>query len=174
MNGTVCRPPPPSRSAPDLRAVVLVANPIDEPLQAPPIDLSSGRRGGCRQLPGVPLYGRLAFPKKIPGQRSLETDPSIPVAAVDGDRRPAPCYARNIWLSLADRFSVCRTQKNLASSKIHVPFHGQKAARSTRPLRLWVHREGQAVTSSTLSALAMAEATRCVPSASKRSSALCA
>lgn len=60
------------------------------------------------------LYTGDYFPKKVPGSRSLETDPSIPQVDETGDQllKHARVY------TLADKFGI-GTLKNLASSKIH-------------------------------------------------------
>ncbi len=60
------------------------------------------------------LYTGDYFPKKVPGQRSLETDPSIP--AVDEEGVHLLKHAR--VYTLADRFQMPHL-KNLASTKIH-------------------------------------------------------
>ncbi|KAK5659643.1 hypothetical protein OQA88_850 [Cercophora sp. LCS_1] len=60
------------------------------------------------------LYTGDYFPKKIPGQRQLEKDPSIPDVDMTGDQllKHAKVY------TLADKFGLAHL-KNLASSKIH-------------------------------------------------------
>ncbi|KAH8898354.1 hypothetical protein GQ53DRAFT_759603 [Thozetella sp. PMI_491] len=60
------------------------------------------------------LYTGDYFPKKIPGQRTLETDPSIPEVDESGEQllKHARVY------TLAERFQLPHL-KNLASSKIH-------------------------------------------------------
>jgi len=60
------------------------------------------------------LYTGDYFPKKVPGQRSLEKDPSIPDVDMTGDQllKHAKVY------TLAERFGLPHL-KNLASSKIH-------------------------------------------------------
>ncbi|KEZ45433.1 hypothetical protein SAPIO_CDS1733 [Scedosporium apiospermum] len=60
------------------------------------------------------LYTGDYFPKKIPGQRTLEEDPSLP--AVDDDGSQLLRHAR--VYTLADKFDV-PTLKQLATSKIH-------------------------------------------------------
>lgn len=60
------------------------------------------------------LYTGDYFPRKVPGQRALEKDPSIPEVDMTGDQllKHARVY------TLADKFGLTRL-KNLASSKIH-------------------------------------------------------
>lgn len=60
------------------------------------------------------LYTGEYFPKKLPGQRTLETDPSIPAVDETGDQllKHARVY------TLADKFQV-PALRTLASSKIH-------------------------------------------------------
>ncbi|KAK0639551.1 hypothetical protein B0T16DRAFT_361148 [Cercophora newfieldiana] len=60
------------------------------------------------------LYTGDYFPKKVPGQRSLEKDPSIPDVDMTGDQllKHAKVY------TLAEKFGLPHL-KNLASSKIH-------------------------------------------------------
>jgi hypothetical protein len=60
------------------------------------------------------LYTGDYFPKKLPGQRSLEKDPSIPDVDMTGDQllKHAKVY------TLAEKFGLPHL-KNLASSKIH-------------------------------------------------------
>ena len=60
------------------------------------------------------LYTGDYFPKKVPGQRTLEKDPSIPDVDMTGDQllKHAKVY------TLADKFGLAHL-KNLASSKIH-------------------------------------------------------
>ncbi|KAL2257602.1 hypothetical protein VTK26DRAFT_9415 [Humicola hyalothermophila] len=60
------------------------------------------------------LYTGEYFPKKVPGQRTLEKHPSIPEVDMTGDQllKHAKVY------TLADKFGLT-TLKNLASSKIH-------------------------------------------------------
>ncbi|KAL7626456.1 hypothetical protein AAE478_003228 [Parahypoxylon ruwenzoriense] len=60
------------------------------------------------------LYTGDYFPKKLPGQRLLETDPSIP--AVDETGEQLLKHAR--VYTLAEKFGMDRL-RNLASSKIH-------------------------------------------------------
>ncbi|KAL2134653.1 hypothetical protein VTI74DRAFT_11231 [Chaetomium olivicolor] len=60
------------------------------------------------------LYTGDYFPKKIPGQRTLEKDPSIPDVDMTGEQllKHAKVY------TLAEKFGFTHL-KNLASSKIH-------------------------------------------------------
>lgn len=60
------------------------------------------------------LYTGDYFPKKVPGQRTLETDPSIPKVDETGDQllKHARVY------TLAEKFQVPNL-RTLASSKIH-------------------------------------------------------
>ncbi|KAK4041093.1 hypothetical protein C8A01DRAFT_45641 [Parachaetomium inaequale] len=60
------------------------------------------------------LYTGDYFPKKVPGQRTLEKDPSIPDVDMTGDQllKHAKVY------TLAEKFGLTLL-KNLASSKIH-------------------------------------------------------
>jgi hypothetical protein len=60
------------------------------------------------------LYTGDYFPRKVPGQRSLEKDPSIPDVDMTGDQllKHAKVY------TLAEKFGLPHL-KNLASSKIH-------------------------------------------------------
>ncbi|KAK3357974.1 hypothetical protein B0T25DRAFT_540671 [Lasiosphaeria hispida] len=60
------------------------------------------------------LYTGDYFPKKLPGQRQLEKDPSIPEIDLTGDQllKHAKVY------TLAEKFGLTQL-KNLASSKIH-------------------------------------------------------
>ncbi|KAH8909342.1 hypothetical protein BR93DRAFT_389816 [Coniochaeta sp. PMI_546] len=60
------------------------------------------------------LYTGEYFPRKVPGQRALESDPSLPKVDDTGDQllKHARVY------TLADRFGLGKL-KNLASSKIH-------------------------------------------------------
>jgi len=60
------------------------------------------------------LYTGDYFPKKLPGQRTLEKDPSIPDVDMTGDQllKHAKVY------TLAEKFGLVHL-KNLASSKIH-------------------------------------------------------
>lgn len=60
------------------------------------------------------LYTGEYFPKKLPGQRALESDPSIPSVDESGDQllKHARVY------TLAEKFGVSKL-KSLASSKIH-------------------------------------------------------
>ena len=60
------------------------------------------------------LYTGDYFPKKVPGQRTLEKDPSVPDVDMTGDQllKHAKVY------TLADKFGLTHL-KNLASSKIH-------------------------------------------------------
>ncbi|GAB1319944.1 hypothetical protein MFIFM68171_10154 [Madurella fahalii] len=60
------------------------------------------------------LYTGDYFPKKVPGQRALEKDPSIPEVDMTGDQllKHAKVY------TLAEKFGLTHL-KNLASSKIH-------------------------------------------------------
>ncbi|KAK4135269.1 hypothetical protein BT67DRAFT_440946 [Trichocladium antarcticum] len=60
------------------------------------------------------LYTGDYFPKKVPGQRTLEKDPSIPDVDMTGEQllKHAKVY------TLADKFGLTNL-KNLASSKIH-------------------------------------------------------
>lgn len=60
------------------------------------------------------LYTGDYFPKKVPGQRQLEKDPSIPDVDMTGDQllKHAKVY------TLAEKFGLVHL-KNLASSKIH-------------------------------------------------------
>ncbi|KAK0622572.1 hypothetical protein B0T14DRAFT_425762 [Immersiella caudata] len=60
------------------------------------------------------LYTGDYFPKKVPGQRTLEKDPSIPEVDASGDQllKHAKVY------TLAEKFGLLHL-KNLASSKIH-------------------------------------------------------
>lgn len=60
------------------------------------------------------LYTGDYFPKKVPGQRTLETDPSIPKVDESGDQllKHARVY------TLAEKFQVPNL-RTLASSKIH-------------------------------------------------------
>lgn len=60
------------------------------------------------------LYTGDYFPKKVPGQRTLEKDPSIPDVDMTGDQllKHAKVY------TLAEKFGLVLL-KNLASSKIH-------------------------------------------------------
>ena len=60
------------------------------------------------------LYTGDYFPKKVPGSRQLETDPSVPQVDETGDQllKHARVY------TLAEKFGVDKL-KNLASSKIH-------------------------------------------------------
>ncbi len=60
------------------------------------------------------LYTGDYFPKKVPGQRTLEKDPSIPDVDLTGDQllKHAKVY------TLAEKFGLVHL-KNLASSKIH-------------------------------------------------------
>ncbi|KAK0630963.1 hypothetical protein B0T17DRAFT_487465 [Bombardia bombarda] len=60
------------------------------------------------------LYTGDYFPRKVPGQRSLEKDPSLPDVDMSGDQllKHAKVY------TLADKFGLTLL-KNLASSKIH-------------------------------------------------------
>ncbi|KAJ9137098.1 BTB/POZ domain-containing protein [Pleurostoma richardsiae] len=60
------------------------------------------------------LYTGDYFPRKVPGQRTLETDPSIPTVDESGEQllKHARVY------TLAEKFQIPQL-KNLASSKIH-------------------------------------------------------
>jgi hypothetical protein len=60
------------------------------------------------------LYTGDYFPKKVPGQRTLEKDPSIPDVDMTGEQllKHARVY------TLAEKFGLVHL-KNLASSKIH-------------------------------------------------------
>jgi hypothetical protein len=60
------------------------------------------------------LYTNDYFPRKVPGQRTLEKDPSIPEVDMTGEQllKHAKIY------TLAEKFGVANL-KNLASSKIH-------------------------------------------------------
>ncbi|KXX79137.1 hypothetical protein MMYC01_204159 [Madurella mycetomatis] len=60
------------------------------------------------------LYTGDYFPKKVPGQRALEKDPSIPEVDMTGDQllKHAKVY------TVAEKFGLTHL-KNLASSKIH-------------------------------------------------------
>ncbi|KAK4123015.1 hypothetical protein N657DRAFT_634236 [Parathielavia appendiculata] len=60
------------------------------------------------------LYTGDYFPRKVPGQRTLEKDPSIPEVDMTGEQllKHAKVY------TLAEKFGLTRL-KNLASSKIH-------------------------------------------------------